>query len=813
MSAASRDQQIPRSQEVFISYSRKDKEFVRRLDEELKRRGREAWVDWAGIPPGDTWEKTIYGAIEASNTFIFVLTPDSIASEICGKEIAHAAANNKRLVPIMHRDVAADRVPKSLGELNWIFCRDSDDFSEATETLVRALDTDLSWVRAHTRLLTRAIEWDTNGRNNSFVLRGDDLRSAERWLAEAGAQKERQPTPLQTEYIIASRKASARRQRITLGAVTFGFIVAIVLAIVAFFARQEAVKQTKKTSQAASWGNVSLARHSSESGKNAQALAHLAQALRLNPENREAFGFAAMMLTHLSWHVPLTGSMRHDGKVHSAQLSPDGQRVVTVSGDNTARLWDAGTGRPIGEPMKHEDSVNSARFSPDGQRVVTASDDLTARLWDASSSKPIGEPMKHKDPVNSAWFSPDGQRVVAASNDLTARLWDASSSKPIGEPMKHTLFVISAQFSPNGQLVVTASADTTARLWDATSGRPIGQAMKHEDVVNSAQFSPDSERVVTASGDNTARLWDAGSGKPIGEPMKHEDSVNSARFSPDGQRVVTASDDNTARLWDAGTGRPIGERMKHESVVGSAQFSPNGQRVVTASADNTARLWDAASGKPIGKPMKHETFVHSAYFSPDSQRVVTASDDKTARLWDVPAATKKDTKEDILLLSALSETIGGVTLESAERAENFTTLGSEAIGTIRERIAAKFTGVAELSPLQRFLKWCVADHRRRTISPFSQITAPEWLENKINEGTVQGLRAALHVDPANARTTAHLGRRLADYAFQQGIDPGEARRARGEADFLTQRALKLAPDNDEVKKLREDVVKLLDLEM
>ena len=183
------DQQVPRTDEVFISYSRKDKEFVRRLDEELKRRDREAWVDWEGIPPGDTWEKTIYGAIEASNTFIFVLTPDSIASEVCGKEIAHAAANNKRLVPIVHRDVAADRVPKSLGELNWIFCRDSDDFSEATETLVRALDTDLSWVRAHTRLLTRAIEWDTNGRNNSFVLRGDDLRSAERWLAEAGAPK------------------------------------------------------------------------------------------------------------------------------------------------------------------------------------------------------------------------------------------------------------------------------------------------------------------------------------------------------------------------------------------------------------------------------------------------------------------------------------------------------------------------------------------------------------------------------------------------------------------------------------------------
>ena len=66
-------------------------------------------------------------------------------------------------------------------------------------------------------------------------------------------------------------------------------------------------------------------------------------------------------------------------------------------------------------------------------------------------------------------------------------------------------------------------------------------------------------------------------------------------------------------------------------------------------------------------------------------------------------------------------------------------------------------------------------------------------------------------DPANARVTAHLGRSLADQALEQGTDPDEARRARGEADFLTSRAQKLAPDNDEVRKLRDEVVTLLGL--
>src|ERR1700757_4621407 len=156
--------------EVFISYSRKDKDFVRRLDEALKSRGREAWVDWEDIRPTEEWMEAIYAAIEGADTFVFVLTPDSVASVVCGREIAHAAANNKRMVPIVARDLDVNTAPEALAKLNYIWFRDSDDFEKATDTLVSALDTDLDWVHAHTRLLTRAIEWESKGENNSFVL-------------------------------------------------------------------------------------------------------------------------------------------------------------------------------------------------------------------------------------------------------------------------------------------------------------------------------------------------------------------------------------------------------------------------------------------------------------------------------------------------------------------------------------------------------------------------------------------------------------------------------------------------------------------
>src|SRR5574339_654564 len=159
--------------EVFISYSRKDKEFVQKLNDALKAIGRNAWVDWEGIPITADWWQEIQRGIEAADTFIFIITRDSVESKVCRDEVEYAATLNKRFLPVVRSDqFDKNKIHPALSKYNWLFFRQQDNFDEIFLTLIKALDTDLNYVQAHTRILLRALEWDNRSRSSDLVLRG-----------------------------------------------------------------------------------------------------------------------------------------------------------------------------------------------------------------------------------------------------------------------------------------------------------------------------------------------------------------------------------------------------------------------------------------------------------------------------------------------------------------------------------------------------------------------------------------------------------------------------------------------------------------
>jgi hypothetical protein len=170
--------------DVFISYSRKDTQFVQTLHDALEQSQQKTWVDWEDILPTSEWWQEIEAAIAGSDTFIFVISPDAIISEYCGKEVEYADRLHKRILPIVRKDVMGNAdVHPALSRHQWIFFRESDDFDIAFQRLIEAIALDIDRIHAHTRLLVRAIEWNDKGRKDGFLLRGKTLRKQRNgWL-------------------------------------------------------------------------------------------------------------------------------------------------------------------------------------------------------------------------------------------------------------------------------------------------------------------------------------------------------------------------------------------------------------------------------------------------------------------------------------------------------------------------------------------------------------------------------------------------------------------------------------------------------
>jgi hypothetical protein len=198
--------------DIFISYSRRDSAFVRRLDAALKAEGREVWVDWEDIPPTAEWFAEIIQAIDASDAFAFVISPHSVASQTCRRELEQALSQSKRIIPILTCDVDASLVPAAIAKLNWVMLREQDEFQAGLASLRYAFEVDLDWVRAHTRLLVRSAEWDAKGKDPSYLLSGTDLQDAQVRLARAG---DRTPAVTQTQvaYVAASQRGMIDRQQ------------------------------------------------------------------------------------------------------------------------------------------------------------------------------------------------------------------------------------------------------------------------------------------------------------------------------------------------------------------------------------------------------------------------------------------------------------------------------------------------------------------------------------------------------------------------------------------------------------------------
>ena len=334
-------------------------------------------------------------------------------------------------------------------------------------------------------------------------------------------------------------------------------------------------------------------------------------------------------------HLPLKTLRGHLEDVTAVAFSPDGKRLVTGSWDQTAKVWEAASGRELLTLKGHSAPIWCVALSPDGQRIVTGSWDQTAKVWDAASGRELLTLRGHSRPIRSVAFSPDSQRIVTGSWDQTAKVWEAASGRELLTLGGTNGNVDSVAFSPDGQRIVTGLGDSTAKVWEAVGGRELFTLKGHGHQVRSVAFSTDGQRIVTGSDDQTAKVWEATTGKVLLTLKGHAAEIYCVAFSPDGQRIVTGSWDQTAKVWEAASGRELLTLKGHSAAIWSVAFSPDSQRIVTGSWDQTAKVWQAASGEGLRPLLGQIETIRSVALSPDGRQMVTAGGENTAKVWEL----------------------------------------------------------------------------------------------------------------------------------------------------------------------------------
>lgn len=110
----------PRLDKLFVSYSRQNEIFARKLVGDLKDAGLRVWYDREKIKGGENWWQSIVNGIKAADYFVFCLSPDAIRSEVARDELLAARQHGKPIFAVMLEDCLDDLKTETFANIQWL---------------------------------------------------------------------------------------------------------------------------------------------------------------------------------------------------------------------------------------------------------------------------------------------------------------------------------------------------------------------------------------------------------------------------------------------------------------------------------------------------------------------------------------------------------------------------------------------------------------------------------------------------------------------------------------------------------------------
>lgn len=234
---------------IYISYSRKDSDFLDGLTQSLEARGINVLIDRRDLAFGEQWAQELLSFVRSADALIFLVSAASIASQWCNAELEEALKRQKRIFPVAIEKNTYPDLPMSIRKLEHLDMQGATFGSRAFETsvdkLASAILIDLDWLKTHTRLSDQAHQWASRGRSGEFLLRGQDLKDAEKWLAYR-PRDGGEATKEQMQLIMESRRAATRRSRVVVASALASGLGAVTLAGFSYFQQLRATVQIER---------------------------------------------------------------------------------------------------------------------------------------------------------------------------------------------------------------------------------------------------------------------------------------------------------------------------------------------------------------------------------------------------------------------------------------------------------------------------------------------------------------------------------------------------------------------------------------
>jgi WD40 repeat protein len=347
-----------------------------------------------------------------------------------------------------------------------------------------------------------------------------------------------------------------------------------------------------------------------------------------------------------------SGHFRHAAPVTRIYALPDGKRLLTISQDARAHVWDIATEKELLQITLAPQPVAGLVFSisHDGKSLASANTlDRTIRIWNLADGKETiafgGLPPNQN--FLDLEYSADGKLLVSSHQDRTYRIWDPVAAKEVRQvshPAKVTPGVAlpvfgRVNFTPDGK-GLTVIEDWAVRLLDAEDGKEVRWFGGHVSPVTSYAYSPDGKRMVSVATDRGARLWDLTTGKTVAKYPLPLNGGREVAFAENGKTIAIACNDRSIRVFDVESAKEVSHIDLGTGInLPLLALSQDGKTVYASSGESVLHGYDVASGKELFPVVGHASGIAALVWSPDGKRVVTCGNggDRAIFVWDAAA--------------------------------------------------------------------------------------------------------------------------------------------------------------------------------